>query len=119
MIPKSTASLRVVKLCTLLLLDPEFNQNNKILGRNLMSHAEASAQMPAEQYGSRKKHRAIKAALNKVLIRDIWRQKRQSGALCSNDAKSCYDRVVHSFAILCMLCLGCPLGPVLSMFSTL
>jgi hypothetical protein len=37
-----------------------------------MSHAEASAQMPAEQYGSRKKHRAIKAALNKVLTQDIW-----------------------------------------------
>jgi hypothetical protein len=56
MIPKSTASLRVDKLRDLLLLDPEFNQNNKILGRNLISHAEASAQMPAEQYGSRKKH---------------------------------------------------------------
>jgi hypothetical protein len=119
MIPKSTASLRVDKLRTLLLLDPEFNQNNKILGRNLMSHAEASAQMPVEQYGSRKKHRAIEAALNRVLTWDIWRQKRQSGALCSNDAKSCYDRVVHSFAILCMLCLGCPLGPVLSIFSIL
>jgi hypothetical protein len=47
MIPKSTASLRVDKLRTLLRLDPEFNQNNKILGCNLMSHAEASAQMPA------------------------------------------------------------------------
>jgi hypothetical protein len=91
MIPKSTASLRVDKLRTLLLLDPEFNQNNKILGRNLMSHAEASAQMPAKQYGSRKKHRDIEAALNKVLTQDSWRQKCQSGALCSNDAKSCYD----------------------------
>jgi hypothetical protein len=119
MIPKSTASLRVDKLRTLLLLDPEFNQNNKILGRALMSHAEAFDQMPAKQYDSRKKHRAIEAALNKVLTQDIWRQKRQAGALCSNDAKSCYDRVVHSFAILCMLSLGCPLGPILSMFATL
>jgi hypothetical protein len=120
MIPKSTASLRVDKLRTLLLLDPEFNQNIKILGRNLMSHAEASAhQMPAEQDGSRKKHQAIEAALNKVLTQDIWLQKRQAGALCSNDAKSCYDRVVQSFAILCMLRLGCPLGLVLSMSTTL
>jgi hypothetical protein len=119
MIPKSTISLRVDKLRTLLLLDPEFNQNNKILGRSLMRQAEAHSQIPPEQYGSRKKHRAIEAALNKVLTQDIWRQKRQSGALCSNDAKSCYDRVVHSFAILCMLRLGCPLGPILSMFITL
>jgi hypothetical protein len=60
-IPKSTASLDANKLGTLLLLDPEFNHNNKILGHALMSHAEAFDQMPAEQYGSRKKHRAIEA----------------------------------------------------------
>jgi hypothetical protein len=75
--------------------------------------------MPDKLYGSRKKQQAIEAALNKVLTQDSWRQKRQSGALCSNDAKSCYDRVVHSFAILCMLRLGCPREPLLSMFVTL
>ena len=118
MIPKSNASLRVDKLRTILLLDPEFNQNNEPLGRSLMSQAEAFSQTPAEQCGSRKKHRAIEAALNKVLTQDVWRQKRQPGALCSNDAKSCYDRCVHAFAVLCMLRLGCPFGPILSMFST-
>jgi hypothetical protein len=101
------------------LLDPEFNHNNKLLGRSLMSHAEKYSQIPAKQYGSRKKHRAIEAALNKALTQDIWRQKRQSGALCSNDAKSCYYRVVHSFAILCILRLGCPIGPLMSMCVTL
>jgi hypothetical protein len=54
------------------LLDPEFNHNNKLLGRSLMSHAEKYSQIPAEQYGSRKKHRAIEAALNKVLTQDSW-----------------------------------------------
>jgi hypothetical protein len=119
MIPKSIASLRVDKLWTILLLDPELNQNNKLLGRSLMRQAEKYSQMPAEQHGSRKKHRAVEAALNKVLTQDIWRQKRQAGALCSNGAKSCYDLVFHSFSILCMLRLGCPPGPVISMFTTL
>jgi hypothetical protein len=118
-IPISVASLRVDKLRTILLLDPEFNQNNKLLGRSLMRQAEKHSQMPAEQCGSHKKHRAVEAALNKVLAQDIWRLKRQAGPLCSNDAKSCYDRVVHSFAILCMLRLGCPPGPVISMFTAL
>ena len=68
---------------------------------------------------SRKKHRSIEAALNKVITQDTWHQKRQSGALCSNDAKSCYDRVARSFAVLCLFRLGCPLGPVLSMFTAL
>jgi hypothetical protein len=108
MIPKSITSLRVDKLYTLLLLDPEFNQNNKALGRAAMLNAKEHSQIPPEQYGSRKRHRAIEAALNNVLTQDIWRQKRQSGTLCSNDANSCYDLVVHSFAILSMLRLGCP-----------
>jgi hypothetical protein len=72
MIPKSVASLRVDKLRTWLLLDPEYNQNNKLLGHSVMAHAEKYGQIPAEQYGSRKKHRAIEAALNKVLTQDIW-----------------------------------------------
>jgi hypothetical protein len=74
-IPKYVASLQVDKLRTLLLLDPEFNSNNKILGRSLMTHTETHSQIPTGQYGSRKKHRTIEAALNKVLTQDIWRQK--------------------------------------------
>jgi hypothetical protein len=83
MIPKSVASLRVDKSRVLLLLDPEFNQNNKALGRSAMAHAEALSQVPAEQYGSRKKHRAIEAALNKVLTQDIWRQSHAMTGLCT------------------------------------
>jgi hypothetical protein len=45
--------------------------------------------------------------------------RRQAGALCSNDAKSCYDRIVHSIASLSMRRLGVPLEPLASMFLTL
>jgi len=84
-----------------------------------MSQAEQCSQMPAEQRGSCKKHLSIEAALNEVLTQDIWRQKRQSGTLCSNDAKLRCDRVARSFAVLCVLRLGCPLGQVLSTFAAL
>jgi hypothetical protein len=47
------------------------------------------------------------------------RQRRQAGALCSNDAKSCYDRIVHNVAALCMHHMGLPREPVESMFLTL
>jgi hypothetical protein len=43
MIPKSVASLRVDKLGTILLLHPKFNQDNKLLGRSVMSQAKAYA----------------------------------------------------------------------------
>jgi hypothetical protein len=36
-----------------------------------MTHAETHSQIPAEQYGSRKMHQAIDAALNKVLTQDM------------------------------------------------
>ena len=37
---------------------------------------------------------------------DLLRQKRQAGTLCSNNAKSCYDQIVHSVATLSMRRLG-------------
>jgi hypothetical protein len=42
-----------------------------------------------------------------------------AGALCSNDAKSCYDRILHSVASLCLQRLGLPEGAIVCMFSTL
>jgi hypothetical protein len=36
-----------------------------------------------------------------------------------NDAKSCYDRIVHVFAILCILEFGVQLEPLLSIFQCL
>jgi hypothetical protein len=50
---------------------------------------------------------------------DNLRQARCAGALCANDAKSCYDRVVHSIVALAMRCMGVPVNPMKSMFSTL
>jgi len=47
------------------------------------------------------------------------RQLKQTGALVSNDAKSCYDRIVHAVAILCMRAMGYPAEPLQSQFQTL
>jgi hypothetical protein len=104
---------------TIQLFNAEFNMNNKFLGRDMMKIAEANAVLPPEQYGSRKAHRAVLAALNKRLTCDVMRQARRSGSLCANDAKSCYDRVVHNIAMLAMLCMGAPLSAIKCMFLTL
>ena len=83
-------------------MDAELNINNKKLGQDMMFNAKANHALPLEQYGSRKNLQSVTAALNKRLTMDLLRQKRQAGALCSNDAKSCYDRIVHSVACLSM-----------------
>jgi hypothetical protein len=50
---------------------------------------------------------------------DLLRQTRRAGALCANDAKSGYDRIVHNIATLCMHHLGVPCNPIKCMFTML
>ena len=100
-------------------MSSQFNTNNKKLGRDVMHHAETLNLLPQDQGGSCKDHRSNKLGLNKVVAFDLLRQLRQFGALCCNDAKSCYDHIVRAIAILCMVRLGCLFAPVVSMFKTL
>jgi Na+/H+-translocating membrane pyrophosphatase len=94
--------------------------NNKKLGRDMMYFAEYCKVLAPEQFGSRKNHQLVIAALNKRVTMDVLRQCRQAGGLCSNNAKSCYDHIVHIIAALSMRrMLGVPLAPLACMFLTL
>jgi len=84
-----------------------------------MDRAELLHALAPEQYGSRIDHAAIYQSLNMQLTYDLIRQQRLTAAVCSNDAKACYDRIVHAFATLALLRLGIPIGPILVMFSTI
>jgi hypothetical protein len=68
----------------------------------MLAHAEKYGTIEADQHGSQKHHQAILACLNKVLLADIMQQRKLAGAFCMNVAKSCYDRIVHAPAALCM-----------------
>jgi hypothetical protein len=104
---------------TIQLYEPDFNQNNRLLGREVMAHAEKHGNLAVEQYGSRKNLSAILHAVNKVLSFDLIRQYKAPAALCSNDAKSCYDRIIHSVASLCFQHQGVPEPPLVCMLTTL
>jgi hypothetical protein len=106
-------------MCTIQLRHGEFNMNNKKLGRDVMAFAEQHHALAPEQFGSQKNHQSILAALNKRLTMDLLRQRRQAGALCANDAKSCYDRIVHNVASLALRHPGMPIEPIQSMFQML
>ena len=119
MIHKKSHEDLVTKLRTIVLTEADFNFNNKVLGRSTIYHAERHQLLPDEQYGSRPNKCAIDHAIHKRLTYDILRQMKQPGALCSNDAKSCYDRVVHSIACMAYKRLGIPEPPVISMLTTI
>jgi hypothetical protein len=116
---KKAGVFDIKKMHTIQLMHSEFNINNKKLGRDMMSFAESCDLLAPEQFGSRKKHQSVMAALNKRLTIDVLHQRRQPGVLCSNDDKSCYDRIAHNIADISMQRMGVPLEPLTSMFLTL
>jgi hypothetical protein len=85
----------------------------------MMYTAEPLQVVTKEQYGSRKNKAAIEQCLNKRLTFDLARQLKRPLAMCSNDAKSCYDRIVHSVASICMRRMGVEEQPIVCMFTTI
>ena len=119
MLLKKQNDKRAEKLRTILLLEADFNHLNKKLGRDLMAQAEKYQLIAPEQFGSRKRHSSIDQVLVKRLYYDALRLSRTNGFLCSNDAKACYDRILHSVASIAMQRIGMPLGPIKCMLQAL
>jgi len=84
-----------------------------------MWSAEAAGLLALEQYGSQKHKSANLQCLNKQLLYDLVWFCQQPLALCSNNAKSCYDCIVLTVAALCLCQVGVPLASVASMVRTL
>ena len=118
-IEKKAGVFMVDKLRTILLFEADFHMNNKKLGRDSQRHAEELNVLADEQFGSRKRMAPPDQSLNRRLLHEIHRQRCQPYAVCSNDAKSCYDRIVHSIASLSMQRVGVPIPPIVCMFVTL
>ena len=116
MIEKKAGNYNVEQLRTILLFQPDFNFGNKLIGRAMMSQAERLGLMPEAQYGSRRSKSASLQLCNKVLLFELARMQLIPLGYCSTDAKSNYDRIIHSFAVLAMCRLGVPREVALCMF---
>ena len=119
MLVKKKGIFEVDKMRTIVLFTPDFNALNKLLGRTMMWTAEDCKQLAPEQYGSRKRHRSVDQGSNKRMSADMMLMLRRPGVICSNDAKSCYDRIVHAVAALCMLRQRVPESAITCVFTTL
>jgi hypothetical protein len=119
MILKKAGITTLPNLRIIVLFHPDCNYAFKHVGRVMMKTAEEAGSLAPEQYGSRKNHRAIDLAVNKTLTYDVIRQLRRPCAICSNDARSCYDLIGHSQASLAMQRQGVSKSVVDCLFSTL
>jgi hypothetical protein len=90
-----------------------------LIGRNAMIFAEAHNLIPPGQCGSRKHHQAIDLAVSKRMVWDFLILQRRSAGWISNDAKSCFDRIVHWVARVALMRFGIPWEAVKLMFDTL
>ena len=118
MILKQEGVYNIDKLRTIVLYEADFNQNNKHFGRELMKHTVPKNRIAKEQYSIPGK-KCIDHALNRRLIFDVNRYQKNSMAMTSCDLKSCYDRVVHTPAVLAMMGYGAPQEPLTSMFHAI
>ena len=118
-IEKKPGDFRLSKMRTIQMMNSEFNATNKFVGNRAMRFAEKHNLIPPGQCGSRKNHQSIDLALSKRLVWDQLIQQRRAAGWISNDAKSCFDRVVHSVAMLALLRFGITWATLQMMFNTL
>jgi len=116
---KSPGNCDVAKLQIIHLFKGDFKYNNKgLLGHTSIKQAEMHELLVHKQYGSRKAKAAITQCLNKCLWYDHVHFQQEPAALCSNDAKSCYDCIVLLAAALWLCHWGASIPVVTSMITT-
>ena len=69
---EKAGGLRVAKMRLIQLMSPEYQINNKMIGRNILKYAEAANAVAANQHGSRKHHKSTNICLNKKLVCDVF-----------------------------------------------
>jgi hypothetical protein len=116
---KRTNDHRATQLRTILLLEPDHNMNNKVIGRDAMYAGERLNEHARDNYGGRKGLRAAEVSMNQTLTyNSIW-ARRGRAVIMSNDAKGCYDRIAHTVVNLALQRLGVPKPALQSMIETI
>ena len=118
-IEKKPGDFRLSKMRTIQMMNSEFQANNKLIGKRSMAYAESRNLIPPGQCGARKRHQAIDLALSKRLVWDSLILDRQAAGWVSNDAKSCFDRIVHWVAKLALMRFSIPWEAVSLVFDVL
>ena len=102
-----------------MLLEVDFNLGAKIIfGKRILDALEDKQKIPDEQF-ARKSHESIEVALNRILITDLSRQRRNPIGISGADAAHCYDRVSHIFAIMACMWEGVSLEAAQAHFGVL
>ena len=116
---KRSGKINIDEMRLIILMYPEYQINNKNIGRKVLTNAEIYNKVAEKQHGSRKHHQAGLLFLNKMLVGDLFRLTWYTGCYSMNDAKGCYDQINHNFAIFVLIFFGVPCMIARNMFHVL
>lgn len=118
---KEEGNFNIKRLRTIVLIEADHQLNAKRIGKIAMRRSDCRERrwIADEQYGCRKHHRAIEVVLNSRLVDDGLRLYRKPAIICSNNAKSCFDRIVLLVFAICLQRIGCPREAINSCIDTL
>jgi len=119
MIENMTGDFYCKKIVSHTSIRGRFQCHNKWISHAVMYKVEQEHLLAEEPSGSCKYKSAIYQCLNNQLFYDLICFKQQPAALCSNDTKSCYNRITLLATTLCLCHLGGTQPMVSSMISTI
>ena len=109
LIEKDSGNPNINRLRVIHLFEADYNLFLKLIwASRLVKRGEETRQFGEAQQGSRPNRAANDAVLLKRLTYDLSRILRTNLGTFDNDAKSCYDRIVNSVAMLAAKRLGMP-----------
>jgi hypothetical protein len=82
---------------------------NLIWGKRLVRHAESHRALGSNNHGSRPGRQCTDALLENLLIYEFARLTRTSLITVDDDAKSCYNRIIKTLAMVACMAVGLPL----------
>ena len=92
-----------------MLYQADFNFVLKLVwGRCLVHHTELHHCLGTSNHGSRPSRQSIDAQLSKVLLYEFAQLTQTSLVTVNNDAKSYYNRIIKSLAMIAYIAVGLP-----------
>jgi hypothetical protein len=119
MLEKIFGCLLITKLCSILLMEADFNATNKVIHGICMLHNMRKYSLMPEEVYSERNRLADDGTLSKILFYDIVRQLWCSPGLASVDADICYNRIAHPMASMVFQLFGVPNPAVKFILTTI
>ena len=118
MILKKQMNFELKKQKTLVIIDTEYNQNNKMVGKIATDNGLKLKTIATEQFSKPGSSSIDQMVANRYII-DHHQYNKICFALTSSDLTGYYDRIIHIAAALALLQIGIPHSVIRSMFDTI